>query len=252
MFDLEYPVGSVHDKELSGGNMFCPKCGNEAGEMQRFCKSCGANLQVVSDALGKGEDTLGQLRLDVDSLKRHAVDVARSFKAGIGGLAINGESEHARSRHKLEAIKEKRTPKPKEWLGYSWQHNLRDGLVSLFSGAGLGVFLYYMGRIAISEGAIRSIEELPNVHINGLEPLVRMIWLVALIPMLKGLAQIFYAAFFADSIANLSEKFLPKETVQQEPPPVNYIPLGDTPSSVTERTTQFFEDAPTPANRESQ
>lgn len=237
--------------------MFCPKCGSEAIETQRFCKGCGTNLQVVSDALGKGEDTLGQLRVDVDSLKRHALGVARSFKAGINGLSNQDEFPRALDEHKREVLKEKRMPKPKEWLGYSWQHNLRDGLISLLSGVGLGIFLYYIGQMAINEGTIRSIEELPNVHIRGLESLVRMIWLVALIPVLKGVGQIIYAAFFADSISNLTEKFLPPQPAQQGQtsssfPAVTDPQLSEPPTSVTERTTQFFDDVSPHAGRESQ
>jgi len=38
-------------------------------------------------------------------------------------------------------------------------------------------------------------------------PLVRMVWMIALLPMLKGLAQIFYAAFFGESMATLTERF---------------------------------------------
>lgn len=230
--------------------MFCPKCGSEALESQRFCKSCGTNLQVVSDAIGKGEDTLGQLRIDVDSLKRHAMDVARSFKAGMSSLSGNDETHDQSWELKREEAKQKKAHKPKEWLRYSWQHNLRDGLISLFSGVGLGVFLYYMSRVAINEGVLRSIEEIPNVQIRGLEPLVRIIWLVALIPVLKGLAQIIYGAFFADSIASLTEKFLPPQQAQPEPQPNTYASLGESPTSVTEHTTQFFEDARTTANQE--
>lgn len=33
--------------------MFCPKCGAEAGAT-KFCRSCGTNLSVVSNALGEG------------------------------------------------------------------------------------------------------------------------------------------------------------------------------------------------------
>jgi hypothetical protein len=210
--------------------------------------------------LDKGEDTLGQLRLDMDSLKRQAFDVARSLKAGFTGDSIDNEIHdeidgglHERRREEIrERMKEKRMPKPKEWLGYSWQHNLRNGLISLFSGVGLGIFLYYMAQIAINDGAIRSLEEIPNVDIRGIEPLVTMIWLVALIPVLKGIAQVLYAAFFAESIASLTEKFLPAQPIEHRPPVQEYIPLNETPTSVTERTTQFFEDASRPANRESQ
>ncbi|HWP41865.1 MAG TPA: zinc ribbon domain-containing protein [Blastocatellia bacterium] len=240
--------------------MFCPKCGNEAQETQRFCKNCGSNLQVVADALGKGEDTLGQLRLDVESLKRHAKDLARGIKENLGDWTGDDETDPHYWKFKCEELEAKRTPKPKDWLGYSWQHNLRDGILSLLSGVGLGIFLYYMGQVAINEGAIRSLEELPNVQLRGLEPLVRMIWLVALIPVLKGLGHIIYAAFFADSIATLTARFLPPQTARQlspdtarqEPLNTSYASLNEMPSSVTERTTQFFEDAHTPVNRESQ
>ncbi|MBI4469019.1 MAG: zinc ribbon domain-containing protein [Acidobacteria bacterium] len=31
--------------------MFCPRCGRESSETQRFCKSCGTNLHTVSQAM---------------------------------------------------------------------------------------------------------------------------------------------------------------------------------------------------------
>ena len=34
--------------------MFCPKCGAEAGTL-KFCRSCGTNLEIVSDLLDEGE-----------------------------------------------------------------------------------------------------------------------------------------------------------------------------------------------------
>lgn len=32
--------------------MFCPRCGRESSETQRFCTTCGTNLLTVSQALG--------------------------------------------------------------------------------------------------------------------------------------------------------------------------------------------------------
>jgi predicted membrane protein len=34
--------------------MFCPKCGAKAGT-SKFCRSCGTNLEIVSDLLEEGE-----------------------------------------------------------------------------------------------------------------------------------------------------------------------------------------------------
>ncbi|HXG93421.1 MAG TPA: zinc ribbon domain-containing protein [Blastocatellia bacterium] len=237
--------------------MYCPKCGALAVEGQRFCKTCGTNLELVGEALEGGEDTLGQLRIDVEALKKSAKDFARNVSG-----AVN--SHHARHRHRESG--EPRMPRPKEWLSYSWQHNLKNGLLSLFGGAGLGAALYYLGQVAINQGAISSIRELNEGQIHGLEELVQWVWLFALIPIMKGVAQILYAALFAESIATLAERFTPRqlspqpESIQQPqatapsataPITSNISPFEEPPPSVTEGTTEIFDAAPR-AKREAQ
>src|SRR5690349_1937662 len=135
--------------------MFCPKCGSESLETQRFCKACGTNLQLINDALRTG-DTPGPFGIDVEALKRNAADFAKSWKTGLNNLGLNNLNEGKDWRHSArESVREIRRkareearrqnlPKPKEYMGYSWQHNLRNGLVSLFWGTGLGVVLYYL------------------------------------------------------------------------------------------------------------
>jgi zinc ribbon protein len=238
--------------------MFCPKCGSEAQEGQRFCKSCGANLQIVSDALGRGEDTLGQLRVDLDSLQKKAVVFATRVKEGVmGEVPLYGDHSHKTTRslreRRREEQRQREQTRPKEWLPYSWQHSLKSGLISLFGGVGFGVVVYILTQITIEEGTIRSLENLPYVNnIAGLERLVSMLWLVALVPVLKGVAQIIYAAFFAESIATLSERFVPKPVTQQEPEPSGFHALGEPPTSVTEHTTEIFEPSEPRVHRESQ
>jgi hypothetical protein len=151
-------------------------------------------------------------------------------------------------------------------MSYSWQHNLRNGLVSLFWGAGFGVFLFYLSQTAINEGLIKHIEEISNGRVVGLEPLARVIWLIALLPMLKGLAQIIYAAFFGESMATLTARFTPPPALEEPPPylrqdtaPVsqqetaqNYEASAEQPPSVTEHTTHIFDERNSRAQRESQ
>jgi hypothetical protein len=261
--------------------MFCPKCGTEPGEGQRFCKSCGTNLQVVSDALEGGDDTLAKLRIDMDALTKKAVDWASGLKAGIGG-EYRGFGGRDRARHSGREIRdnirnqihngiehqraERKMPKPREWLRYSWQHNLRDGLISLFSGTGLGIFLYYIARAAIDAGTIRNIEEQSRGHVVGLEQLVLWLWLIALIPILKGIGQIIYAAFFGESLATLTERFMPKPVeritepqlrmdqpqIQPERSHMRVDPSASAtnelfqnpPPSVTEHTTYSLDEIP--------
>lgn len=263
--------------------MFCPKCGGESAESQRFCKACGTNLQLINDAIRTGDSPPGPFGIDVESLSRNAKEFAESWKKSwsgvrtkdgpnvvglrIGQERIDAIREARRQRRKArEESRQRNLPKPKEYMSYSWQHNLRNGLLSLFWGSGLGVLFYYLGRTAIDDGLIRQIEETSNGHVQGLEPLVRIAWMIALLPVLKGLAQIVYAAFFAESMATLSARFTPQAALPEPAPAIrtttapvaeretapSYQPSIDHPPSVTEHTTQFFEEEQRQAKRESQ
>jgi hypothetical protein len=221
--------------------MFCPKCGGESLEAHKFCKACGANLQLVSDALSGGDDTLGQLRADMENLKRSIVESSRSVGRAArkewrraahqarqqgwgvhtpwasGGPASRGRDRDQSSKDTTlydendapEAVTfyDKRLPKPKEWLRYSRQHNIKEGLLNLLGGGAMAGALYYLGHLAIESGTIADLEAKGNIH--GLEPLAAMIWLLAAVPVLKGLGQIVYGLLFAESIAKLSERFAP-------------------------------------------
>ena len=221
--------------------MFCPKCGGESLEGHKFCKACGANLQLVSDALSGGDDTLGQLRADMENLKRSIVESSRSVGRAArkewrraahqakqqgwavhtpwasGGPASRGRDRDQSSKDTTlydendapEAVTfyDKRLPKPKEWLRYSRQHNIKEGLLNLLGGGAMAGALYYLGHLAIESGTIADLEAKGNIH--GLEPLAAMIWLLAAVPVLKGLGQIVYGLLFAESIAKLSERFAP-------------------------------------------
>jgi hypothetical protein len=228
--------------------MFCPNCGAQAIDGQKFCKTCGTNLELVSDALEGGEDTLGQLRLDIEALKSSA----KNFGKGMHWAGPNWRDQAAEKPHRKD---DPRLPKPKEWLSYSWQHSLKNGLLSLFGGAGLGIVLYYLGQIMINDGVIRSIEEASNRPIQGLESLARWAWMFALIPVLKGISQIIYAALFAESMATLAARFAPPPVAYQDIAPNNTAPivpsLDEPPPSVTEHTTRMFEAQSQP-RRESQ
>lgn len=257
--------------------MFCPKCGSQTVEGQRFCKACGTNIQLINDAIRSGDSPQGPFGIDVDALKKNAMDFAQSWKTGWSGVA-NGKDWHQGVRDSAREIREikrkakeevrrQNLPKPREYMSYSWQHNLRNGLVSLFWGTGLGIVLYYLGRTMVDDGLIKQLEESSRGHVQGLEPVVRMIWLIALLPVLKGLARIIYAAFFGESMATLTERFTPQPVALQEAPasirqdtaPVSqpepvgaYDASGGPPPSVTEHTTHIFEETQPQAKRETQ
>ena len=255
--------------------MYCPKCGFEAMNNQRFCKQCGTNLQLIHDTLKGGDSAQYPFGLDLEALKQNAMEFAKSWKTGIHyewkGHTNPGEMRPSARELKRQAREEARLrnmPKPKEWLAYSWQHNLRDGLISLFTGVGLGILFYYLGQEAINSGVIRDIPRVTERGLEGIERGLRWVWLLGLIPVLKGLAQIIYASFFGESIATLSERFtvpIAAKTSLQNPDTNNldnatapqpeharrnFDGLDEPPSSVTEHTTHIFD--PVEPKREAQ
>jgi hypothetical protein len=76
--------------------------------------------------------------------------------------------------------------------------------------------------------------------------------MIALIPVLKGIAQILYAAFFGESLAKLAERFLPPPQAEPERTTSGFARLEEPMPSVTEHTTQFFEEASREPGRETQ
>src|ERR1044072_4015405 len=144
-------------------NLFCPKCGTQAlATDQRYCKSCGTNLHAINEVLEKG-DAKPEGNKDFKSMAYDvAGTIAETIKDSVSHVAINqnprrgqtpaewiahkqAEMEKWKARH--EARQQKREarkaelakpqmPKPKEWLAYSRQHNLKHGLVTLLGGGG--------------------------------------------------------------------------------------------------------------------
>ncbi len=281
--------------------MFCPKCGAQAlDEEQRFCKSCGINLEVVNHALDRGESKTSMLGVNVGNIVKSVKDnidvdaIVKNVKESVGDMTINRDTRRAGRRSsrrvghdikkaireqthgdsydnwlKYEEAKTKvaeekakrqqmQTPKPKEWLAYSWQHNLKAGMTNVLLGAGWGALLFYLGRVALDAGVLQLIEEQAQHPINGLEQAFRLIWLIAAFPVLTGIGKIIYAAFFAESIATLADRFAPRiiadtpaesqaqsrNTAPQDFASPTMNALSEPPPSVTEGTTKFFEDAP--------
>ncbi|MEW6130252.1 MAG: hypothetical protein AB1757_24670 [Acidobacteriota bacterium] len=268
---------------------FCPKCGTQALTTdQKYCKLCGTNLEAVNEVLEKGANRKDGTKTLPEIAGDFVSTIVDTVKESVGEVNINKTPRAARksaewaihkenwelqkkaSIEKWQAIHEAREkrraarraeraqpqmPKPKEWLTYSRQHNLKHGLMGLLGGSGLGLFLYYASKTALESGLVQQIEEAAQQHpVVGLEFGLRVVWLIAAIPVLKGFGQILYAAFFAESIKTLAERFAPpvqapttEKTFSRNTAPQNTSPifesLPEVPPSITEGTTKFFDDA---------
>jgi hypothetical protein len=114
------------------------------------------------------------------------------------------------------------------------------GFTGLFSGIGLAVFLYYLAGALVLRIPPHIADRVPF----EIDPVVRIIWLIGLIPALTGLGRIF-AGFF---IRSTPEE--PTEAPQSAQPTASIEPpKPGLWGSVTEHTTELLESdskPPTP------
>ena len=267
--------------------MYCPKCGAEVVEGQRFCKACGINLQLIINVVKGGGKGPGPWNIDPEELKRNVTDFVDGWKKSFHHEHAKKwkweydafqkgrpyrESARELRRKARDEVRRRNLPQPGQWMKYSRQHNFKEGLISLFSGAGLSYVFFKAGQEVINSGVIHEIPRITDAQVHSLEVLARIFWLFMLIPLLKGFGQLIYATFFAESLSTLTERYtIPPEELREEAritaPPVerhtapqaapgaatrDFEALGEPPPSVTENTTQFFEGAGVPRHRESQ
>ena len=192
--------------------MFCPQCGTESASELKYCRSCGANLKVIGKAVSLSE-------------------------------AIN-RSDGIPATHKpwwLAAHRE-RTPERRR------ERHLTRGFVSMFTGIGLGVFLYFLGHTVVLRLPPEAISKIPF----DLNSLMRVLWLIGLIPTLSGFGRILAGLSIRAtritpvqqplSIDPASSAFdtgtIRGNHSREEQPPTF---VRESPASITDRTTNILE-----------
>ena len=118
------------------------------------------------------------------------------------------------------------------------EKHITTGIVSLFSGVGLTIFLYYLSAALVLKLPPHVIGQIPF----EIDPVVRVIWLFGLLPTLSGVGHI---------LAGLLIR--PRQELELEQPAVApprdltegvsvaKTPIVAAPDSVTERTTNLLE-----------
>jgi len=108
------------------------------------------------------------------------------------------------------------------------EKHITHGLISLFSGIGLMIFLYFLSAALV----LKLPPEITAQAPFEIPPVVRIIWLVGLIPILTGLGRI---------LAGLTIRSQPRHAEEtSELPETNELPLLREPVSVTEHTTNIL------------
>ncbi|MGH9872751.1 MAG: hypothetical protein ACRD9S_09820 [Pyrinomonadaceae bacterium] len=212
--------------------MYCPQCGTESSEGLQYCRSCGANLKVIGKAVSLSEaiarsdrGPLPKIKEMMKNLKIEHVseDISRALDQ------MNKEIVHSSED----------APKPPKFIGRKKktaaerrEKHLTTGAVSLFSGVGLAIFLYYLTAALVLKLPPDAVAKVPF----EIEPVVRMIWLVGLMPALSGFGHLVAGIFVRPDPPAEIEPAKPVQALHEREP----IPYA-APVSVTERTTNLLE-----------
>ena len=231
--------------------MYCPQCGTESPPALQYCRICGANLKVIGKAVSLSEaiarsdrGVLPKLKEMVKGLNVDHVteEVSRAFdrmNEEFSTMSTDENSlERQHDRHSRDAYRALRHQREKKTPAERREKHLTTGVVSIFSGVGLMIFLYFLSGVLVLKLPPDVIARVPF----EIDPVVRIIWLFGLMPTLSGVGHVL-AGLLIRPQQNL-------ESNQVAPPPDLTPELTEgsstttavnTPTSVTERTTNLLE-----------
>jgi hypothetical protein len=215
--------------------MFCPQCGTESQATQ-YCRVCGANLKVIGKAVALSEAVArsdrGPLPKIKEMIKEFKVDHVSDEVSGALDrmnqeiVKISPESEKRERSRPWIQFGRKKTPAEKR------EQHISKGVVSLFSGAGLTIFLYYLSAALVLKLPQHIIDQIPF----EIDPVVKTIWLFGLLPAMTGLGHI-----IAGLLIRPEREQQPQfDQVVSPPRELTDRPLTN-PVSVTDHTTNLLE-----------
>jgi len=228
--------------------MFCPQCGTDSAEGQHYCRSCGTNLKVVGravslgDAISKTDGVPAKLKEIMSNVKIAQVtdEVSRAMEK-MNTEITRSSIQHRRERRERRQLRKEKTAEERR------ERHLTKGAIKFFTGGGLAIFLYIIFRSL-------PLNLPPDLVANApfaIEPFVRSLWAIGLVPMLSGVGHIIAGlsikARSQPQISSSDESPLrigePTATLRADPELTVAAPR-QTPVSVTERTTNILDRDP--------
>ena len=221
--------------------MYCPQCGTESQADLKFCRSCGANLKVIgkavslSEAIARSDSVPAKIKDIVKSLKIEKVtdEVSRAMEKMNQEIARTSEEHRRKAGWRKQKTSEQRR-----------ERHLTKGTIKLFWGGGLSVFLYFLSHALVLKLPPDVIASIPF----EIDPVVRVLWLIGLIPMLAGLGHILAGLtirpaplkqieFPEQSPLRIDSEFERKDYTAES----TVVNRREPPQSVTDRTTNILE-----------
>lgn len=229
--------------------MYCPQCGLESSTGLQFCRSCGANLKVIGKAVSLSEaiartdrGPLPKIKEMMKSLKiehvseeiSRALDQMNQEIVKNSGSLANLKSGHLERKLERNIERMTRRQRREKTAQQRRERQIVHGLISLFSGVGLMIFLYFLSSALVLKLPEHIVAEAPF----EIAPVVHMIWLVGLIPTLTGLGRILAGLTIRPEPKSLVE--IPSPSIEAASTETSELPPRYEPASVTERTTNIL------------
>lgn len=219
--------------------MYCPQCGTESSSGLQYCRSCGANLKVIGKAVSLSEaiarsdrGPLPKIKEMMKNLKVEQVgdEISRALDQMNKEIVSSSEDATPQKPWCLEGKKKKTAEQRRE-------KHFTTGAVSLFSGIGLAIFLNFLTSVLVLRLPPDVIAKVPF----EIEPVVRILWLVGLMPVFSGIGHLIAGLLVRPDPPWFKPAPLP-ELKEPEPQLTEKItPEYSAPLSVTERTTNLLE-----------
>jgi hypothetical protein len=209
--------------------MYCPQCGTKSPQDPRFCRSCGANLKVIGKAVALSEAVARSDRGPLPMLKQMMKSVKIEHTTDEISSALE-QMNHEITRNFSAAvqIRPDKFGGKEELPEQRRENHLVKGTVSLFSGISLMIFLYYFSGALVLKIPPEKLAKLPF----ELEPLLRVVWLIGLMPTLSGVGRIIAGLLIGPTRDRGAETV---ELPGGAPAPV------ELPGSVVEHTTELLD-----------
>lgn len=178
--------------------MYCPHCGTEAQANVQYCRACGTDIK---GPLPKVKEIVSTLKAETQKNRQHWLNFRKKKTAA-----------ERREQH------------------------ITKGVVSLFSGAGLATFLYFLSAALVLKLPPQIVDQVPF----EIAPVVKIIWLLGLLPATAGLGHI-----IAGLLIRQGTEPQPQQIDQVVTPPRalgNQPITHPIPVSVTDHTTNLLDE----------
>ena len=198
----------------------------------QYCRVCGANLKVIGKAVALSEAVARSDRGPLPKIK----EMVKGLKVDHVSDEVSGALD--RMNQEIAEISPESKPAGRPWIEFrkrktpaeKREDHISKGVVSLFSGVGMTVFLYYLSAALVLKLPPDIIAQIPF----EVDPVVKILWLFGLLPATSGIGHI---------IAGLLIR--PQREQPQLEKPASEPPALHSPhpahSSVTDHTTNLLE-----------